>query len=332
MENFIESSYKTMIYSETTEKYKGSLAVSKLSISRITNSYLMYISTYIMFLNVFIQGKKNDEDKTIAKIVIIGVQNYDVILKICQMYPFFNFDIYDDSEPTASFISFIKEKNNKDNISYFNHFPSIEDLKEKYYSDTIPLYSIIDFTNKEIKEDIFFSPNENDKKMQYQLYKEELLLQDSRKIMEYVKALEPLKSLVKFRPPHNYKDKKTNNFEFFDGTVILPIFSDVKTSSSHIIVSKIDDTVNWDIEKYNETCNVWNYSTREKFGKNPFDGSNAPLQNQIGNSVEFCILFSILKDYFITISNGYDIDEDIVFSFYKNFISQNRTVVENGCK
>lgn len=243
-----------------------------------------------------------------------GVQNHgENIYVLAKMFPFLTFHVYDDEEFSENYLPQLRDLSN---VTIFGRMPTDEEID--FYKDE-NTYLIANIVEKSVRIERTYDEIKNkdaveeikrihEEKSEFFKIKEKMNLLSLRKSMNLVKKMCPKSSLLRFRPNH----KDVTSFEFFDGILMLPIFSDEKSAECRLIVNfeHIDLTTNWNFEHLFANLNYWNDKERERSSLNPFTGTGEPLLSY-GNRMEYCIFFAILREYFKTISYPYATVYDI---------------------
>lgn len=235
------------------------------------------------------------------------------IYVLANLFPFLNFEVYDDEEFTEYYNP---ELFNLSNVTIFGRMPTEEEY-DMYREKTV--YLIANIVERSIRMektyDVKHKENASkeikrlhEEKVEFFNLKEKMNLISLNKSSTIVKKIYPKSSLLRFRPNH----VNINEFSFFDGILLLPIFSDEKSAECRLIVNYeyIDVSINWNFEQIFFNLNYWNDIEREKPSLNPFTNTLEPLLCY-GNKMEYCIFFSILKEYFKTIGYMSPTEEDI---------------------
>lgn len=315
MASFVKASRETLVYKPTL----GDLLEIKIksgTFTRITNETLESITYEMDFLNNLVTMGAGT-----PIIVCVGNAPANHMIKIVELYRFCEFHLYDEMEFSHEIQTFAFTSN--DRVKLFDYIPSDEQLKE-YSNVQDRVYLISNYTNPEVrvKPDHSKLPFKDQQiaKLEFHMKKEEYVRGDAAKNISIAQVLNPVAALLKFRPPHVHKnDLKRDEFTFFNGEVMLPIFGGPKTSKCRMIVTNYEEIVGWDYELFTRKINTWNDKIREMPALNPFTGNPNPLPNQLGNQMEICILFSIIKDYYITIGHENPSVTD-VNNLYINFL------------
>lgn len=325
MSQFIEANKEAMIYDETKSAYVGSTKLNK--ITRISNELLMLLSNCFWFINSIVTL---NEQKRALIVYIVGTPT-DHIAKLIKLYPFLDFDIYDELPLGSKLAEAINSSKSK--INFINRNPTIDELKQ-YDNEDNNVFLINEYTDKRIRIEPDYSNSSHEEmirlKTEFHNAKEDIIREDAVKIIEMTTAVNAKASMVKFRPPHYYLSKQQKNFEFFNGTVIMPIFSDPKSGNCRMIVIDYVNKVKWDYIKFAGILNTWNYDTKEKLGLNPFTGDPNPLPNQLGNHFEICTLFSLIRDYYFVIGHPFSTENDVL-NIYLAFILDGKCEVDENC-
>lgn len=315
MSSFIRASRETLVYKPSL----GDLIDIRLipgTFTRITNENLKSITYEMDFLNNLVTM-----DAGTPIVVYIGAAPADHLSKIAELYEFLEFHIYDEIEFSHDLQTYAFTSGGR--VKLFDFIPSDEHLKG--YSDKRErIYLVSNYTNPSIrvKQDYskLASRDQQKAKLDFHMLKESCVRDDASKNIKIAQVLNPVAALLKFRPPHVHKgEMKRIEFTFFNGEVMMPIFGGPKTSECRMIVTNYDDVIDWDYEFFTRKLNTWNDKIREMQAYNPFTGNPNPLPNQLGNQMEICILFSIIKDYYVAIGHENPSVAD-VNDLYSNFI------------
>lgn len=325
MDKFIPANHESMMYNESTPAYTGRFKSNDMT--RISNELFMLFSNCLLFINGWVTL---DENKKATIIYINGTKGKH-LAKIIKLFPFITFHIYDELNLCDELIISINET---DNTEFFPYIPSNEELSDKYAKFDENIYLISEYTDKEIRNEPDYSGLKDEdileSKKKYHEKKEDLIVIDSDKNIEIAKAVNAKFSFLKFRPPHVYEHRKAKDFVFYNGNVVMPIFSDKKTVNCRMVVNNYTDLVKWDYNKFAGVLNTWHYDTKEKLGLNPITGGVNPLPNQLGNHFEICVLFSLIRDYYFTIGHSFAKDIDIL-NFYIDFLIDGRCDNDDVC-
>lgn len=306
----IQATCNTVVYNPKVQGLENILD-SRGGISRKNNNKLRLLSFDMNFLNTSPDIGK----RTPIIVVICYISTTKYITDLMSLYNFAEFHLFDELEIPNDIKAYAYDK---PNVKLYDHLPTDDELHTLSLNNEV-LFPIINYTNIEIRKQN--SSLIKDAKERYELHmnKEKLNIIDSKICMDYAKKLNGKSTLIKFRPPHFHKGETESDFEFFDGIVLLPIFSGDKSSECRIIVKDYDKIIKWNYKLFSETINTWNMITREKQALNPFNNLEVPLPNQLGNQMEICILFAILRDYFITIRHQ-NVSVSDVYMLYSQFI------------
>lgn len=328
MDRYIDADQNAMFFDENNTTYIGRKGLS--GITRISNEMLMLFSNCLSFLNTTVTLDKNGN----AIIVYINGTPGKHLAKILKLYPFITFHIYDEFNPCDELITALNNVNDKN--KFFNYIPSIEELTEKYLESKEYIYLISEYTDKRIRIEPNYDGLSNEEllkvKSEYHNLKEELIRVDAKVNISITKAVNARMSMLKFRPPHFYITKKEKDFEFFSAIkIIMPIFSDARSVNCRMIVCNYDELVKWNYMRFADVLNTWHYHTKEQLAKNPFNGGYAPLPNQLGNQFEISLLFSLIRDYYFTISHAYCSETDVL-NLYLNFLIDDQCSSDEHCK
>lgn len=296
--------------------------------------HLMLLAWEINFINT----KVNYNERT--TIVYIGestreeyddfnqevIRNYGTNIRVLsEMYEFITFHVFDHEE----FSDFYDEKlKQRKNVVVYGRNITEEDMDNLVMEPN--LYVISNWTNLEVRNekilnyDLYLIENglrpskENEEAFKtykieessriFQL-KEDTSDEDFEENRKIVARLNPICSLVKFRIPH----KKMDQYSYMNGTLFLPIFSGYKSLETRLIVVNPNLKFNWNFAEIREIINYWNSNERQQYAMNPFTGFATGIP-QISNGMEYCILFSIIKDYFATMD--VDISQEDAVDFF----------------
>lgn len=342
--NYIPANHKTQIYKPSSNK----ISTYSQSTGRMENRLLSLLAWEINFINTKVTLENGS-----ATVVYIGEnlrkevihnefedQSYEIfeygrnLSILSELYPFISFHFFDfinDSlKQAATFL--LQEKpnlkiynrnitqddinmlTNDRNLYVISNFTSDELRDEKVYDYKIYLLKN-DLEDNEINRSTF-SNNAKEEKALFFGIKERKNISDMEKSKEIVDILKPKAAMVKFRPNHLGEDE---DFTYYDGILLLPIFSSHKSMECRLIVTDYDKLIKWNFKNLRENITFWNNKTRELPALNPFSNTAAPLPYQLGNQMEMCVLFSILRDYFATmkvVANSED-----VYSLYSDLMA-----------
>ena len=315
MASFVKASRETLVYKSSL----GDLIDIRLipgTFTRITNENLKSTTYEMDFFNNLVTM-----DAGTPIVVYIGAAPGDHIPKIAQLYEFMEFHIYDDMDFSHDLQTYAFTSGGR--VKLFNFTPSDEQLSE-YSNKRERVYLVSSYTTPSIRTKPDHSKlahrDQQKAKLEFHMKKESCVRDDAARNIKITQVLNPVAALLKFRPPHVHKgEEKRLEFMFFNGEVMMPIFGGPKTSECRMIVTNYEDVIDWDYEFFTKKLNTWNDKIREMQAYNPFTGNPNPLPNQLGNQMEICILFSIIKDYYISIGHENPSVAD-VNDLYSNFL------------
>jgi hypothetical protein len=311
---FIVIDANTVVYNPSMDTLE-TIVKSSGGISRQTNDKLRLISFEMNFMTSKVEmTPPNSKVEVRPLIVYIGYAPGTHLLKLMRLYGDFEFHLFDDVDPPNSVLAYANSPDS--NCQVFFEYPTDEQIQA--YREHENVYLISNYTNPDVRND------NAENRHELHIKKEETNAADMAVNMDYARRINARSSLLKFRPPHYHAGDRVHEFEFFRGIILLPIFSKPKSSECRMIVSNYSETIQWDYRVLTYGLNSYNQTTREKLGLNPFtnNGSNfskKPLGNQLGNQMEICVLFAIIRDYFIAIGLPGP-TETHVYNLYSRFI------------
>lgn len=326
MDNYICLNNKTLVYSTDLSTSSTPGNERDISINRTEDKELNQLSYDINFINVYV-----NMDGGNPTIIYIDPYSHSALIKLMELYDFANFEIYDQVPAERNLSQYVAKNSHR--VSFY-HEPKVLDnpteldkdyeqfnperLAEKY-KDVANKYLISTLTDVEIR--VNMTDPDHKVRQQFHLNKEKVIAKNSEKNIKISTAISAKKSFLKFRPFHLHSDLpgRNMNFPFFDGTVILPVFSGKKSSDCRMVVMDYREIIDWDSAKFTIIINNWNKKTRELLALNPFNGRKEPLPNQLGNYFEISVLFMILKDYYLSIGHLDPTSQD-VYNLYSKFI------------
>lgn len=286
-----------------------SIGQKKTTRTRLGNDLLCYLSFDINFLNTCVNMEHGA-----PVVVYLCYLPSDHIKRLVKMYEFIDFHFFDEMEIPQDFSAF---ESGNDNCHFYDHLPEddeIEALKE------LPnVYLISNYVDLEIRT--MEEATTDKERSANHARKEQLNVHCSDVNMSYATRINPKCAMLYFRPPH-YHDgdtSKKTEFEFFNGTILLSLFSGIKSSESRMICTNYEVRIPWNYKILSHAINKWNYETRETLALNPFTGTKISLPNQLGNQMEISIFFAILRDYFTCIGHENASATD-VYAMYSQFI------------
>lgn len=313
-DNFLIANNETQIYTATLSSQKTK---PKSAISRQYSPVLQLLSWEINFIN-----SKVEADGLIVYIgetipIKIGDINHGSnIVILAKLYPFLSFYVFDE-ENYSSYYD--QELFDMQNVRVFQRMPFEEEYNN--FSSNKNTYLICNLVEDSVRiEPIYVSSDKttdiisktkeiaNEKKIFFEK-KEESNIISLERSKELIKRLSPKSTLVKFRPNHS---SKFSTFNFFNGIILLPIFSSEKSAECRMIIDEenLETEQVFNFELIFENLNYWNQIMREKEALNPFTKTSEPMGNY-QNNMEFCVLFSILKDYYTSIGHIFSTYEDV---------------------
>lgn len=203
----------------------------------------------------------------------------DHLFAISKFYPWFNFIVYsNNNEKLKKAINNTEEKN-KFTFLLEESFDPNKYLNGEYFFLTT-----------------FLRDEENEEKYYDLMMKQK----------EWVEIINPIASLIFFRPPKTYQFQgksegwQSGKMNFLNGTVFFPIYGEKKTTRTRIAILKDSGTIVWDIKKYELQCNFFNQVTRDSQYYNPITGyiTSILVKYEMHNNFDETALVSILIDYF----------------------------------
>ena len=330
--NYIVSSSRTQIYNPNMNR---SIIYSSGG-QRKDSRLLMLLAWEINFINRKVELKKNK-----ATLIYIGenmkrelsenntiVEEYGRNIKIlAELYPFITFHVFDFPE-----INYVEIEAR--NVTVHGRMINDEDIE--HFKEDENLYVISNYTSLEIRNDpilnseYYFRTNnlkdneENRAKFneyKFKQNKEFFELKEKNNIpdmvenKEIIHKLSPVSSMLKFRINHT-NTYGNDEFEYYNGILLLPIFSGAKSLETRLIVDNYEETAIWNFGILRSNLNHWNDKDRELLALNPFTGTPVGLSHNLGNQMEICVLFAILRDYFI--SMDVTVSDEDVYSLYSD--------------
>lgn len=317
MTSYIRADRKSLVYSTKREKMDR---IKSRRIGDIRQSNDM-IKRFAFDLN-FIMSYVDIIDDEMPTIIYVGCCPGKHLTKIMELFKFFNFRLYDEVDMCPELEVYLVE--NAGRVEFYNYIPSPEELHTRYHKVN-NRYFISCYTTLEIRNDPDFNalPTEELVKARrdFHLLKEDCTTNDTIKTMEMARATDAICSFLKFRPYHHKEGDEDRKYLHFDGTIILPIFSEDRSSECRIVVNKYGDEnqIMWSSKNLSYHINDWNFNIRESLALNPFTKNPNPLPNQLGNNFEVCALFSLIRDYFESVGHV-EASENDAYNLYSGFI------------
>lgn len=313
MDTYVLINNNTLIYSPTLSTSFTYGTTKKISVNRREDKELCQLSYDINFINVNV----NIENDIFPTIIYIDPYSTHALIKLMILYDFINFEIYDQVPMDRELEDYVLQFGNR--VKFYHTTEYDPAFFQDKYGELKNKYLISTMTDVSIRNKVY-EPEEKIRNENH-IKKEEIVAVDTKKNIEVAIAINATKSILKFRPFHVHTTLpgKVIGFPFFNGTIILPIFSGLKSSDCRMIVSDYNEIITWDSEKFTYIINNWNRKTRESLALNPFNGKKEPLPNQMGNNFEISVLFMILKDYFLCIGHLDPTAKD-VYNLYSKFI------------
>lgn len=255
----------------------------------------------LLFLELFFITRYVEWSDRPIRIVYMGAAPGFHLAKLMKLFRFergmmIYFDLYDDQSLHPDLERYIEE--NSDQVTMYRELLTVENC-ERYIGTDENIYLITDSRDPKYIKDPIFGPN-IDAKLAWQAKKEESYEQD----MEYQKQIcikmRPICACLRFRPKHFYSGEtdESASLEYFGGTVWLPIFADLKSTESRLVVSNYDNVgYKWSLKNYQYRLNYYNAEVRESLLLNPLTKEQTPLPNMLGNNYESVMVMVILIQY-----------------------------------
>lgn len=327
--SFIPANCNTVVYNGN-QKGDLNFTTNGTGVTRKKNPILKDLAFEMNFFNTIVEFDRNGNKPTI---VYIGYGDASHLVKIFDFYEFCDFFVFDEKEYSNELKSY---ESTHENVSLFEYLPEEDDLESM--RDMPNLYLISNYVSMEVR-DLKESSN-YDVRYEQHMLKEKHNVKDSRTNMMYAEKINAVASLINFRPPHIHSEEELKKFDleelipgdfhFFEGIILLPIFSGNKSSGCKIIVKNYQKQIKYNYVNLTHGINKWNIHTKEKPALNPFNDTKTPLPYQLGNHFEISILFSIFRDYFTSIGIESVSAED-VYNMYTSIISTEESNFEH-CK
>ncbi len=345
----------TQVYNQLMSE---SIDVPRKPTIRKTNPLLMTLAWEFNFLNVEVTYSKEnppiilyigeslkpeyvestvydiDAISTTKELVNNKGKNIEILARCYSSFKFYAYDT-NDVEYCSSAALYAKKEDS--NLKLFKRMPTDTELER--FSKKKNVYLICNITDQSVRDEPDFEKEAMKELEESNLTKEEFYKEKMRLIYELNKKFHELKesvnikdldeqqriativmpvsSLFKFRPNHTL----VNEYSFFSGKILLPIFSKYKSAECRIVVTRdeIEIQTLWNFHILYKKINYWNDVTREKKGLNPFSGTALQF-GQFGNGMEVLTLVSIFKDFFTKIGIS-DITQEEMLKFYADMLS-----------
>lgn len=319
---FIQANCNTVVYNQKMKGDDFAKTQKNKGITRLRNNTLRLFSFEINFINTSVKMGKNGES---PNIIYIGFSPGTHLIKLMNFYPFINFYLFDEVEISSELKSYAY---NHDNVEIFETMPTDEHFE--LLNEMENTYLISNYTSTNTRKNQNIEEADDEKRLNLHMEKERDNLTDSVVNMEFARKINAVCSLLKFRPPHIHTEAKlklngldeliSGEFTFYNGIILLPIFSGAKSSECRMIVTNYRDKIPHNYINITHIINKWNFSIKEMPALNPFNGSKTPLPYQLGNQFEISVFFAILKDYFNSIGVE-NVSVDDVYNLYTSIIN-----------
>lgn len=281
---------------------------------RVTNNDLRLLLAEMNFINRYVEMG----DKEI-RVVYIGASPGNHLVKLLKMYPFINFDLYDDQPLDFELENYIKE--NHSHVNFFNQLFELETC-DSYKDRNEDIYLITDNRDVKYNQDPNFG-TDFAAKTAWQDEKEKSYEVDMEFQKQVCFRLNPVYACLRFRPPHYYSGitDKDANFLYFKGVVWMMPFSEFKSTETRLVTNTYTEVdYRWNIRTYQFRMNYFNSKIRESLLLNPLTKDTTPLPNLLGNKFEMVMAIVISIEYFNSIGIT-DIRLNSLMKFYDEFLS-----------
>lgn len=215
-------------------------------------------------------------------ILYIGAAPGTHIYILSKMFPKFEFHLYDKPNLPIVFDEIIK--NNPQIIIHEKYFTD-EDIEEWKLKKNVYLISDIRSLN--------YNTSGNDDKENENIAKNDMKMQE-----KWLKEINPVKALLKFRLPYNYQWLEEKEFEYTDGLLYLQQWAPQNSTECRLVPNYPYTTRKWNISVHESMMFYHNKITRqeEKF-INIFTEENEHISTKLGLTNDYD---SIATSYIIT--------------------------------
>uniref|UniRef100_A0A6C0AEH3 Cap-specific mRNA (nucleoside-2'-O-)-methyltransferase n=1 Tax=viral metagenome TaxID=1070528 RepID=A0A6C0AEH3_9ZZZZ len=307
--DFIKDQNLTLGDNDPQMAYRKNLPEKK----SIAFGQLKLLMSEIQFLN-------NYWDATIHPkpiVLYIGAAPGTHIALLSKMYPSITFHLYDKPVKPIVFDEVLK---NKEKIVIHEKYFEDTDLKEwKNGKDWNNIFLISDIRN------LSYNKENNAQKS------EKEALEDMEIQANWVKDLNPVQSLLKFRLPYNYEWVKTKQYDYLDGLVYLQQWAPKNSTECRLVPNKPYSNRSWDFVEYEKRMAYHNNVTRieDKF-INILTEDMKPISIKLGltNDYDSMATVFIITEYLMKF--GIESDEEItleVLSFIMKEVNMERNDV-----
>jgi len=329
--NYLKATSRTQIYNP--EMLKSEIYTTGEQGTQ--NRLLSLLSWEINFINKKVEiipgektiivyiGENLRRELVANEIVFNPAKNVEILAK---MYHFIEFHFFDFTEFSNVII-------NEANVINYNRM--IEESDFDYFIDK-NVYLISNYTSFELREEpildygyYLLKNNLSDTKENRNIFekykleekasffnlKESLNVSDIMHNKLFIEKINPRCAMVKFRP--NHLNNLVEEIQYYSGILLMPIFSE-KSMECRLIIEDYSRFVAWNFEKLILGLNSWNTRDKKFLALNPFEGTTKPLGKGLGNQMEICILFHILKEYFMCMDVS--VKESDVINFYEGLL------------
>ena len=215
-----------------------------------------------------------------SEIVYVGAAPGEHLYVLAQMFPQFNYHLYDKQD-------FDNRLEKLKNITIYKKYFEQEDIE----------------TWKKSKKKIFFISDI--RSLNYQVKNknkaEQIINQNMDQQQFWFEQIKPYVGLFKFKLPYatSYNSGKKSTKNYLDGIIFRQVFAKKNSSETRLLVKGLGYR-EWNLERYEKKVSYHNNIVREKNTyKNPIDLSNNPVYREKGfmNDYDSVCSAMILKDY-----------------------------------
>ena len=278
----------------------------------LTNTHWGQLKLFIAELQLLVYYG----DKNVKEVIYIGSCPGHHLFILCQMFPEYNFHLYDKREEGGEV--FDRRLKELDNVNmYWKYFTDEE--AERWRDKNIIFISDIRALNMDL-----LSPEKS----------EELIKKDMEMQKRWLEIINPVVSSLKFRPPHDHEFilKVSRKITYLDGDIYWQFFHGRTSTEGRLVITGPLKEKEYDIKQYARKCFYHNTHVRGKVKfLNPIDGSNEAIFKEIGlnNDLDSTAYTVIVMDYLrrIGVKPTKENVQELLFFIDKNILENATTTL-----
>ena len=226
---------------------------------------LKLLRSELQFINIYVNFSEHPN----PKIVYVGAASGVHINCLSELYPQIEWFLYDKPKEPFSFSDVLF---NNQKIHIYEKYFDDEDVE--YWKNQEHVYFISDIRT------LTYEISDN---QEIQEANERIVIEDMRLQERWVKEINPIKALLKFRLPYDYAYQQEKEFEYLDGLLFLQCWTSPTSSEVRLVPHDNIQTRRWNITIHERQMFHHNLKIRnlQEF-LNPLNDSISPIKPELG--------------------------------------------------